>query len=141
MPKATLIDKNETQTLIKHFLDEFQNCINQNRNPNQCGLDKILGSKFHITSNGEKVANNLTDYLHRIEAFQKRFTHCNIHLSAEDTVCGDNHFACYYTVDLTEKNGEKIELCMMACGACDHDKIISWKQVVNEKGKSHWEVK
>ncbi len=138
MSRATLLDKNEVQTLIKHFLNDFQNCINQQKKPNQFGFDKFLGDKFHITSNGEKIANNLSEYLNRIESFQKRFSHCEIHFLPEDTVYADNHFACHYTAHLTDKNNaQKIVLCLMAIGACDHDKITYWKQVVNEEGKSH----
>lgn len=141
MPKATLLEKNEVQTLIKNFLNEFQNCINQNKNPSQIALDKLLGSKFHITSNGKKVAGNLIDYLHRIESFQKKFTRCEIHFSSEDIVCADNQFACYYTASLNEKSGKKVDLCMMAMGVCEGDRIISWKQVANDKNVSHWDVR
>ncbi len=140
MTKATTLDKNEVLTLINHYFDTFQNCINQHKNPNQAGFDKFLGNKFHITSNGANIANNLSDYLNRIELFQKKFTHCEIHLSTEDTVWADNHFACNYHVNLTEKSGKKITLCMMAIGTWDHDKITQWKQVVHEQGASHWEL-
>lgn len=137
MVRAALLDKNEVQTLVKNFLDNFQDCINQQKNPTQWGFDKFLGEKFHITSNGESVAKTLPEYLNRLALFQKKFTHCEIRLWIEDSVYSDNHFACHYKVNLTERGGHKIVLCMMAIGACDHDKIISWKQVVNEEGKSH----
>lgn len=140
MARATILDKNEVQTIIKKFLDEFQNCVNQQKNPNQAEFDKVIGNNFHIKSNGSDVANNLTEYLSRVEQFQKRYSHCNIHFFSEDTVCADNHFACNYKVELTLKNGQKILVLMMAIGACEHDKITLWKQVAHEKGTGQWEV-
>lgn len=140
MPKSTILDKNETIALLKGFLDEFQNCINQSKKPTPAEFEKYLARTFQIASNGKEIAHNLSEYTSRIENFQKRYSHCEIHLIRDDTLCADHHFACHYRVDLTPRSGHKIQLHMMAIATVENDRITQWKQVAHEKGTSHWEV-
>lgn len=139
MPKATILDKNETLMLLNGFLDEFQNCINQSKKPTPAEFEKWLSNHFQITSNGKAVAHNLKEYISHIESFQKRYSHCDIHLIQDECVCADHHFTCVYRVDLIRRNNQKVQLHMMAIATIEHDRITKWLQVAHEKGTSHWD--
>lgn len=138
MPKATILDKHEALILLKGFLDEFQNCINHSKALVAAEWERWLSNHFHITSNGKVIAHNLKEYLSDVENFQKRYSHCEIHLMRDECVCADNHLTCYYKVELIGRNNQKVDLQMMAIATIEHDRITKWLQVAHEKGSGHW---
>jgi|GEM_PF-7025963 len=137
MVKA-LLEKNETSTLLNGFLEDFQNCVNRSVEPTVAQFEKCLDSHFKISSNGKVLSNNLAGYLEQIKDFQNRYSHCEIHLSKEEIVCGDNALACYYQADLTTKKGQKHKIYMMVIATIEHDRLVNWKQVTHENGTEHW---
>lgn len=134
-----MLDKQETLALLRGFLNDFQNCINQDTKPVANHFDKYLDPHFQVISNGRAISNGLTEYLKRVAHFQQRYSHCEIHLKQEDLVWGDNRLACHYHANLTDKNGQRVQIYMMVIATIEQDKFRHWTQVSHEEGTGQWE--
>lgn len=140
LTKAPILDRTEATNILKGFLDVFQHFCNESKLPLATEFDRYLSRNIQVTSNGRLIARNLTEYLNRFERFEKRYSHCEVTVFKEDTLVFDQHIVCHYKAELNSKNGQKVQLYMMAIATIEDHKIVTWKQVVHERGSEKWEA-
>lgn len=138
--KTPTLSKDQAQTILHGFLQQFQNICNKHTKPNPTEFEKFLSRNFKISSNGKVVGKNLNEYLERIQKFQERYTHIEIpHKLLEEPVIADNRAVFFYNVHLTRKDGGKVKMFLMAIGVFEDGKIVQWNQVAHQEGSTDWD--
>lgn len=130
MTRALGLDKKQTMSFLHKFLDHFQSLCNQPRPPNTTDLEKYIARNFKNTCNGKLIGKNLPDFVHRIADLQKKHPSTKIRLDFnQDFLVADNKAVIQFEVDLTERNGEKKHLFIMAIATIEENLITEWSQV------------
>ena len=136
--KAQPLDKQKTLHFINHFFDVYQNCCNENRQPNAAEFEKIISRDFQHTSNGKLIGRNVQDFLKRIQDVKNKYSHVQFtHIN--DCLIADHKVAIQYDIHMTPKNDKKFDLTFMVIATFDPDNghITHWTQVLHEKMKDH----
>lgn len=140
MTKALTLDKTQALTLINNFMEKFQEIVNRPNAPKAADLDKLLATSFQLAINEKTDAKNLNDYLSRIMAYQKKFSHVSLSDLLEEPLIMDNKAVVQFEVNLTPRSGKKTIIAVMAIVTIEGNKIIKWTQVSHDKGSSHWDA-
>ena len=131
--KTAGLDRTQALALLDGLLETFQNSCNQINPPNSADFERYLATDFQIASNGQTVAKSLAEYMKRITKFRNKYVKFEItELLIEPLLIG-NKIVSNYKVDLTTRNGQTLQVYIMAIGLIRDNKFSQWLQVASEK--------
>lgn len=133
MLKTAALDKRQAIDLLNGFFKQFQDCCNRPHSPEPSNFNQYLSENFQISSNGQVIGKNLSDYLSRVENFQKRYSHVDLPRLLEEPLICDHQVVAYYVTHVTSHEGKKTHLYFMAIATVENQKFTNWVQVDHEK--------
>lgn len=138
--KGADIDTHQAITALYTFFKKINTACTQSQPATLQEVDEFLSKNFQLTSNGQVVCKNETDYLHRLQKFQKKYSRFECSKPVVEPVTEGNRIALQYRVDLTERNGAHKQVFISGIVTMDHNKISEWTQVAHEKGTGSWDT-
>lgn len=140
MTKPATMDKAQSLTMMQSFFQHFMQIMNRPTPLMPNDLEKIMTRNFQLTGNGHILAKTLADYTTRAEKLKKKYSHFEISDLTAEPLMGSNKMVVTYNLNLTNRNGPKLRIHIMAIATAEDNKISRWMEVSNEEGTSRWDA-
>ena len=136
-----ILDKSKILNVVNDFFKHFQIwCGRTPVSPTPHEIEHYLAKNLQMFNNGQLVARSATNYLDRLQRFQKKYSGFKISQPLEEPLIYGNQVAIYYTIDLTARDGEHAQVYVMALLTFEDDKISRWVEVTHEKNTGNWDT-
>ena len=138
--KGADLDTHQAITAIYNFFKKINEVCGKSVPATIQDIEEFLTHNFQLTSNGQTICKNPSDYLNRLHKFQKKYSRFECSKPTIEPITEGNRIAFQYKVDLTSRHGPQKQVFISGIATMDHNKLAGWTQVAHEKGTGDWDT-
>lgn len=134
------LELSEALQIIYHFFKKVSACCSQSKSATQAEVEDSLSKNFELVSNGHTVCKHASDYVSRLQRFQKKYSKFEFSKPLQEPIVQGHRLAFQYKVDLKTHSGQEKEVIISTIAIIENHKITHWIQVDHEHGTGDWDA-